>query len=44
MLKQVGNYSESVDRNIGPDTQNEKDRNLNAYCINSGILYYLSFR
>ena len=38
IIKQVGNYSESFDRNIGPDTPLGIGRNLNALWTDGGIL------
>ena len=44
IIKQVGNYSESFDRNIGPDTPLGIGRNLNALWTDGGILYAPPFR
>lgn len=35
----VGNYGESYDRNVGPDTQLKLDRGLNALWSQGGVLY-----
>jgi len=39
IIKQVGNYGESFDRNIGPNTPIGISRGLNALWNNGGILY-----
>ena len=44
IISQVGNYSESFDRNIGPDTPLGIGRNLNALWTDGGILYAPPFR
>ena len=43
-LSQVGNYAESFERNVGPDTAVGLDRGLNALWTNGGILYAPPFR
>jgi general L-amino acid transport system substrate-binding protein len=43
-IKQVGNYGESFDRNVGPDTALGLERNLNALWTNGGLLYSPPFR
>ena len=44
IIKQVGNYGESFDRNIGPGTPLNISRGLNAQWSNGGILYAPAFR
>jgi general L-amino acid transport system substrate-binding protein len=44
ILKQVGNYAEIYDRNVGPDTPLQLDRGLNALWKDGGILYAPPFR
>ena len=44
IIKQVGNYGESFDRNIGPGTPLNISRGLNAQWSNGGILYSPAFR
>lgn len=39
IIKQVGNYGESFDRNVGPDTPLGLERGLNALWTNGGIMY-----
>lgn len=39
VLKQVGNYSEIWDRNLGPDTPFSLPRGLNAQWTDGGLLY-----
>ena len=39
VVKQVGNYGEMYDRNVGPDTPLGLDRGLNALWTDGGILY-----
>jgi general L-amino acid transport system substrate-binding protein len=39
IVKQIGNYGESFDRNIGPNTPIALERNLNALWTKGGILY-----
>ena len=39
IIKQVGNYGESFDRNVGPDTPLALERGLNNLWNNGGILY-----
>nr|WP_225316646.1 MULTISPECIES: amino acid ABC transporter substrate-binding protein [Marinobacter] len=39
VVKQVGNYGEMYDRNVGPDTPLGLDRGLNALWTEGGILY-----
>jgi len=39
IIKQVGNYGESYERNVGPDTPVGLSRGPNAQWINGGLLY-----
>lgn len=43
-IKQVGNYGESFDRHVGPDTALGLGRNLNALWKDGGLLYSPPFR
>ncbi|MGA0235145.1 MAG: amino acid ABC transporter substrate-binding protein [Alphaproteobacteria bacterium] len=43
-LSQVGNYAESFERNVGPDTAVGLERGLNALWTDGGILYAPPFR
>ena len=44
VVKAVGNYAESYNRNIGPDTPIALARGVNALWVNGGILYSPPFR
>ncbi|MCG8695424.1 MAG: amino acid ABC transporter substrate-binding protein [Minwuiales bacterium] len=44
IIKMVGNYAESYERNIGPSTQIALERGVNALWTNGGILYAPPFR
>jgi general L-amino acid transport system substrate-binding protein len=44
VIKQVGNYGEIFDRNLGPDTPFKLGRGLNALWTNGGLLYSPPFR
>jgi len=44
IIKQVGNYGEIYDRNVGPNTSLGLDRGLNALWTNGGIQYASPFR
>jgi general L-amino acid transport system substrate-binding protein len=44
IIKQVGNYSEIYDRNVGPNTQLGLKRGLNALWTEGGIMYAAPFR
>ena len=46
VIKQVGNYAEIYNRNLGPDTALAIDRKgtLNELWTNGGLLYSKSFR
>lgn len=39
IITQVGNYGESYDRNVGPDTPLKLDRGVNALWTDGGLLY-----
>jgi len=39
IIRQVGNYAESYDRNVGPNTPLKLDRGVNALWSQGGILY-----
>jgi general L-amino acid transport system substrate-binding protein len=38
-IKQVGNYAEIFNRNVGPDSPLKLERGLNALWINGGLMY-----
>ena len=38
-IKQVGNYGEMYDRNVGPDTPLGLDRGINALWTEGGVMY-----
>ncbi len=44
IIKTVGNYAETYERNIGPSTQIALERGVNALWTNGGILYAPPFR
>ena len=44
IITQVGNYAESYDRNVGPDTPLKLDRGVNALWSQGGILYAAPIR
>jgi general L-amino acid transport system substrate-binding protein len=44
IIQQVGNYSESFEKHIGPNTPINIQRGLNALYKNGGILYAPPFR
>lgn len=44
IIKQVGNYAEIYDRNLGPDTPFDLPRGLNALYTDGGILYPIPFK
>ena len=44
IISQVGNYAESYDRNVGPDTPLKLDRGVNALWSQGGILYAAPIR
>jgi general L-amino acid transport system substrate-binding protein len=44
IIKQVGNYGEIYDRNLGPDTPFNLPRGLNSLWTDGGLLYSPPFR
>jgi general L-amino acid transport system substrate-binding protein len=44
VIKQVGNYGEIYDRNLGPDTPFNLPRGLNEQYYNGGLIYAPPFR
>ena len=44
IIKQVGNYGEIYDRNLGPATQFDLPRGVNAQWVDGGLLYSPPFR
>ena len=44
VIKQVGNYGEIYDSNLGPDTPYNLPRGLNALWTEGGLLYSPPFR
>lgn len=44
IIKQVGNYGEIYDRNLGPDTPFNVPRGLNELWTNGGLMYSMPFR
>ena len=44
IITQVGNYGESFDRNVGPNTPLKIERGLNALWTNGGLMYNQPFR
>jgi len=44
IIKQVGNYGEIFDRNVGPDTALGLERGLNALWTNGGLMYSPPFK
>lgn len=44
VIKQVGNYGEIYDRNLGPDTAFKLERTQNALYSDGGLLYSIPFR
>ncbi len=44
VIKQVGNYGESYDRNVGPDTALKLERGLNALWKDGGLQYPMPVR
>lgn len=44
IIKQVGNYGEIFDRNVGPNTKLGLERGLNALWTEGGIMYAAPFR
>ena len=44
IVSQVGNYAEIFDRNLGPETQLNQERGLNALWRDDGLMYPIPFR
>ncbi len=44
IIKQVGNYGEVFERNVGPDTKVGLERGLNALWTNGGLMYSPPFK
>jgi len=44
IIKQVGNYGEIFERNVGPNTQLGLERGLNALWTEGGLMYAAPFR
>jgi general L-amino acid transport system substrate-binding protein len=44
IIKQVGNYGEIFERNVGKDTPLKLERGLNALWFNGGLMYSYPFR
>jgi general L-amino acid transport system substrate-binding protein len=44
IIKQVGNYGESYDRHVGPNTPLKLERGQNALWTNGGLMYAIPFR
>lgn len=44
IVAQVGNYGESFDRNLGPETPLKIERGLNALWKDGGLMYSMPFR
>ncbi|HEX9923408.1 MAG TPA: amino acid ABC transporter substrate-binding protein [Anaerolineae bacterium] len=44
VIKQVGNYGEIYDRNLGPDTPFNLARGVNAQWTDGGLIYAMPFR
>ena len=44
VIKQVGNYGESYDRNVGPATPLKLERGQNALWTKGGLMYAIPFR
>ena len=44
VVKQVGNYAEVFDRNVGAKTPLALERGLNALWINGGLMYSPPFK
>jgi general L-amino acid transport system substrate-binding protein len=43
-VKQVGNYGEIFDRNVGKDSPLKLDRGVNALWSNEGLMYAMPIR
>ena len=44
IIKQVGNYAEIFERNVGKKTPLKLERGLNALWTNGGLMYAIPFR
>jgi len=44
IIKQVGNYAESYDRNVGPGSSLKLERGINALWSQGGLMYPIPFR
>ncbi len=44
IVKQVGNYGEVFERNVGPNTSLGLERGLNALWTNGGLMYSVPFK
>jgi len=44
IVKQIGNYGESFERNVGRNTPLKLERGLNALWTNGGLMYAIPFR
>ena len=44
VIKQVGNYGEVFERNVGSKTPLKLERGLNALWTNGGLMYAMPFR
>jgi general L-amino acid transport system substrate-binding protein len=44
IIKQVGNYGEIFDRNVGPKTPLKLERGLNDLWTRGGLMYAIPFR
>ena len=44
VVKQIGNYGESFERNVGADTPLKLERGQNALWTNGGLMYAIPFR
>jgi general L-amino acid transport system substrate-binding protein len=44
VIEQVGNYAEIYERNVGPDSPLELERELNALYTDGGLLYAPPYR
>ena len=44
IVKQIGNYGESFERNVGVDTPLKLERGQNALWTNGGLMYAIPFR
>src|SRR5258708_21261671 len=44
IVKQIGNYGDSFERNVGKDTPLKLERGQNALWTNGGLMYAIPFR